>query len=57
MVDTATFFTIAFTGTGLPILTLMAGDLAVKLACALLFLAQFRALMNLIMPMPALQNG
>ncbi|MFE0756378.1 queuosine precursor transporter [Inquilinus sp. NPDC058860] len=57
VVDTAIFFTIAFAGTGLPILTLMAGDLSVKLACALLFLAPFRALMNLFMPMPALQNG
>jgi uncharacterized PurR-regulated membrane protein YhhQ (DUF165 family) len=57
VVDTGIFFTIAFVGSGLPILSLMAGDLSVKLACALLFLAPFRALMNVVMPMPSLQNG
>jgi queuosine precursor transporter len=57
IVDTAIFFTIAFAGTGLPVLNLMAGDLSVKLACALLFLAPFRALMNVMMPVPAAQTS
>ena len=44
-VDTAIFFTLAFAGTGLPWVTLALGDLGVKLALALLFLAPFRAVL------------
>ena len=46
IVDTATFFGIAFIGTGLPWLTWAAGDLAVKLAFALFCLAPYRLLMD-----------
>ena len=42
VLDTAVFFTLAFAGTGLPFVTLGLGDLAVKLALALLFLVPFR---------------
>ena len=42
VLDTTVFFTLAFAGTGLPFVTLGLGDLAVKLALALLFLAPFR---------------
>ena len=49
--DTAVFFGVAFAGTGLPWLTWMLGDLAVKLAVNLAMLAPFRALMwNLARP-------
>ena len=48
--DTATFFGIAFIGTGLPWTTWALGDLAVKLAFALFCLAPYRLLMNRIGP-------
>ncbi|MGE0423787.1 MAG: VUT family protein [Reyranellaceae bacterium] len=58
VVDTAMFFGIAFIGVmpllpqaqGPSVTTLSLGDLAVKLALALVFLAPFRALMNVIVP-------
>ncbi len=46
LVDTLIFFSIAFAGTELNWIALGAGDLAVKLACALVFLAPFRAFMS-----------
>ncbi len=46
LVDTVIFFAIAFAGTELDWIALASGDLAVKLATALLFLAPFRALMS-----------
>lgn len=57
-VDTAIFFAIAFIGvmpfwpqpTGPSVVSLGLGDLAVKLALALLLLAPFRALMGRILP-------
>ena len=49
--DTTLFITLAFAGTGLPVLTLALGDLAVKLAMALLFLAPFRAAIALALPL------
>lgn len=49
--DTLVFFTIAFAGTDMPWVTLLFGDLAVKLALNVLMLAPFRALMwNLARP-------
>jgi uncharacterized PurR-regulated membrane protein YhhQ (DUF165 family) len=59
VVDTVLFFGIAFvgvfpllpTGTGPSVVSLIQGDLIVKLAFALFFLAPFRALMGLIVPM------
>lgn len=52
--DTAVFFGAAFAGTGLPWLTWMLGDLAVKLTVNLFMLAPFRALMwNLARPQAA----
>jgi queuosine precursor transporter len=54
ILDTGLFFTLAFAGTGLPLVTLALGDLAVKLALALLFLAPFRAVLGLALrPSPA----
>lgn len=53
VVDTLLFFSLAFAGTGLPLGTMMLGDLAVKLGLAVLFLAPFRAAMNLALPMQA----
>jgi len=50
VVDTATFFGIAFVGTGLPWFTWGLGDLAVKLCFALFCLAPYRALMFRIGP-------
>jgi uncharacterized PurR-regulated membrane protein YhhQ (DUF165 family) len=50
VVDTAIFFSLAFAGTGLPWLTLAAGDLGVKLVMALLALAPFRAALALALP-------
>lgn len=50
IIDTATFFGIAFIGTGLPWITWGLGDLAVKLAFALFCLAPYRALMVRIGP-------
>lgn len=50
--DTFVFFSVAFAGTSMPWVTLMFGDLAVKLAVNTLMLAPFRALMwNLARPM------
>ena len=53
VLDTSIFFSLAFIGTGLPVLTLAFGDLSVKLALALLFLAPFRAVLNVALPRPA----
>lgn len=58
VVDTALFFGIAFIGVmpflpaaqGPSVTTLTLGDLAVKLALALVFLAPFRALMGVVVP-------
>ena len=50
VVDTATFFGIAFVGTGLPWTTWALGDLAVKLAFAFFCLAPYRLLMFRIGP-------
>jgi queuosine precursor transporter len=44
--DTAVFFGLAFTGSGLPWTTWAIGDLGAKAAMALLLLAPFRALMG-----------
>ncbi|MFO1070148.1 MAG: queuosine precursor transporter [Geminicoccaceae bacterium] len=52
-IDTAIFFGLAFAGTGLPWHTWALGDLAVKLVLALLFLAPFRAVLALALPVPA----
>ena len=46
--DTFLFFSIAFYGTGMPWFTLALGDLAVKLAVALMMLIPFRLLINKI---------
>jgi len=48
--DTATFFGIAFIGTGLPWFTWALGDLAVKMAFALFCLAPYRLLMDRLGP-------
>jgi uncharacterized PurR-regulated membrane protein YhhQ (DUF165 family) len=50
VVDTGTFFGIAFINTGLPWFTWALGDLAVKLAFALFCLAPYRLLMDRIGP-------
>lgn len=50
IVDTALFFSLAFAGEDMPWVTLALGDLAAKLALAVLFLAPFRALMGRIVP-------
>jgi uncharacterized PurR-regulated membrane protein YhhQ (DUF165 family) len=50
IVDTALFFSLAFAGTEVPWVTLALGDLLVKLALAVFFLAPFRALMGRIVP-------
>ena len=50
VMDTATFFGMAFAGTGLPWMTWAAGDLVVKLAFALFCLAPYRLLMDRIGP-------
>lgn len=57
VLDTAIFFSLAFAGTGLPWLTLALGDLGVKLVLALLFLAPFRAVLALALPVPVLARG
>lgn len=50
-IDTFVFFSVAFAGTSMPWVTLLFGDLAVKLAVNTLMLAPFRALMwNLARP-------
>lgn len=54
IVDTAIFFAGAFAGMGIDWLSLAAGDLAVKLAMALLLLTPFRLLMGQIRPAPAI---
>jgi uncharacterized PurR-regulated membrane protein YhhQ (DUF165 family) len=46
-VDTALFFALAFGMTGLPWITWAIGDLGVKLALAVLFLAPFRGILTL----------
>ena len=48
IIDTFLFFSIAFYGTGIPWFTLALGDLAVKLAVALIMLIPFRLLINKI---------
>ncbi len=61
VIDTALFFGIAFIGVmpflpqaqGPSVVTLSVGDLAVKLVLALVFLAPFRALMNVVVPRTA----
>jgi uncharacterized PurR-regulated membrane protein YhhQ (DUF165 family) len=61
VIDTVLFFGIAFIGVmpllpqaqGPSVTTLALGDLAVKLALALVFLAPFRALMNVVVPRTA----
>ncbi|WP_339325389.1 queuosine precursor transporter [Pararhodospirillum photometricum] len=47
VLDTTVFFSLAFAGTGLPWLTWALGDLAVKLAFAVLLVAPFRAVVSL----------
>lgn len=59
IIDTVLFFTVAFigvfpllpAGSGPSVLSLIQGDLIVKLSFALFFLAPFRALMGVIVPM------
>lgn len=61
IVDTGLFFSIAFVGVfpllpgapGPSVLSLIQGDLIIKLTCALLFLAPFRALMAVAVPTDA----
>ncbi|MDH3693111.1 MAG: queuosine precursor transporter [Gammaproteobacteria bacterium] len=50
VVDTLLFFSIAFVGTGVPWVTLAAGDYLVKLAMALTMLIPFRVLLSLTRP-------
>jgi len=51
MFDTAVFFGVAFAGSGLPWVTWLLGDLAIKMAVNVVMLAPFRALMwNLARP-------
>ena len=52
VLDTVLFFSIAFIGTGLPVATLAAGDLMVKLTLAVVFLAPFRAALALALRGP-----
>lgn len=49
ILDTAIFFSCAFAGTEMPWLTLAAGDLAVKLAMAVLLLLPFRLLLPVVL--------
>jgi len=46
VIDTFLFFSIAFSGTGIPWVTLSLGDLVVKLLVALVMLIPFRLLLN-----------
>ena len=46
------FFTIAFAGTGLPWVSWAAGDWGVKMAMALAMLVPYRALMQILLPLP-----
>ena len=48
VLDTVLFWTIAFAGTGIPVLSLALGDLSVKLFLAVVFLAPFRAVLGLM---------
>ena len=57
VVDTYAFFMLAFIGTAVPWPTLALGDLLVKLGFALFLLAPFRALMNVVMPVPDLAGA
>ena len=50
VVDTAIFFSLAFAGTDMPWITLGFGDLAVKLALALVALVPFRLALALFRP-------
>ena len=50
VVDTFLFFSIAFSGTGVPWVTLSFGDLAVKLIVALFMLIPFKLLLNTFKP-------
>ena len=49
-IDTFLFFSISFYGTGVPWVTLSAGDLAVKLFVALIMLIPFRILLKTFKP-------
>jgi len=49
-IDTFLFFSISFYGTGVPWITLSAGDLAVKLFVALIMLIPFRILLKIFKP-------
>ncbi|SNB62588.1 hypothetical protein SAMN07250955_103150 [Arboricoccus pini] len=49
IMDTILFWSIAFAGTGIPLLSLALGDLSVKLLLAIIFLAPFRVVLGLAM--------
>ena len=49
-VDTFTFFSISFYGTGIPWITLSLGDLSVKIFVALVMLIPFRLLLKTLKP-------
>ncbi len=49
-IDSALFFSLAFAGTGVPWVTLMIGDFAVKLLVAALMLVPFRAVTAVLPP-------
>lgn len=51
--DTALFFGIAFAGTGLPWVSWAVGDYLVKFLVAVVLLLPFRALLSLVVPLPA----
>jgi uncharacterized PurR-regulated membrane protein YhhQ (DUF165 family) len=53
VLDTALFFSLAFAATGLPWITWAVGDLAVKIAVALVLLIPFRLLMSTLTPAKA----
>jgi len=50
VIDTVVFFALAFTGTGMPWVTLALGDFGVKLAIALFALLPFRLALALVRP-------
>lgn len=52
VLDTAVFFTLAFSGTDMPWVTLALGDIGVKLAIALFALVPFRVALALVRPRP-----
>jgi uncharacterized PurR-regulated membrane protein YhhQ (DUF165 family) len=56
-VDTVIFFSLAFSGTGLPWVTLGIGDFAVKLAMAATLLIPYGALMRYVGTLPARHPG